>query len=46
MLTGKTCLGATSSTTNPTWIGLGSNSILRGEIPAKGRQSRSTALVS
>jgi hypothetical protein len=34
VLGGKTCLNATLSTTNPTWIDPGSNPGLRGERPA------------
>jgi hypothetical protein len=40
---GKTCPSATLSTTNPTWIDLGSNPGLRCERPTTNRLSRGTA---
>jgi hypothetical protein len=39
----KTCPSATLSTTNLTWIDLGSNPGLRGERPATNRLSHGTA---
>jgi hypothetical protein len=40
---GKTCPGATLSTTNPTWTDPGSNPGLRGGMPAANRLSHGTA---
>jgi hypothetical protein len=43
VLGGKTCPSATSSITNPTGTGLGSNPVLRGDRPATNRLSHGTA---
>jgi hypothetical protein len=41
---GKSCPSATLSTKNPTWTNQGSNSGLRGGIPATSRLSHGTAI--